>query len=38
MILSGNNDEEVILKGFDLGVSDYMKTVKLEMKWTELKD
>jgi CheY-like chemotaxis protein len=25
MILSGNNDEEVILKGFDLGVSDYMK-------------
>ncbi|WP_367773199.1 glycosyltransferase [Flavobacterium sp. WC2421] len=25
MILSGNNDEEVILKGFELGVSDYMK-------------
>ncbi|MBP6754725.1 MAG: glycosyltransferase [Bacteroidia bacterium] len=25
MILSGNNDEEIILKGFDLGVSDYMK-------------
>jgi PleD family two-component response regulator len=30
MILSGNNDEEVILKGFELGVSDYMKTVELE--------
>jgi CheY-like chemotaxis protein len=25
MILSGNNDEEIILKGFELGVSDYMK-------------
>lgn len=25
MILSGNNDEDVILKGFELGVSDYMK-------------
>jgi CheY-like chemotaxis protein len=25
MILSGNNDEEVILKGFELGASDYMK-------------
>ena len=25
MILSGNNDEDVILKGFQLGVSDYMK-------------
>ncbi|CAN1548400.1 CitB Response regulator containing a CheY-like receiver domain and an HTH DNA-binding domain [Flavobacteriaceae bacterium] len=25
VILSGNNDEEIILKGFDLGVSDYMK-------------
>jgi len=25
MILSGNNDEDIILKGFELGVSDYMK-------------
>jgi PleD family two-component response regulator len=28
MILSGNNDEDVILKGFELGVSDYKKTFK----------
>lgn len=25
MILSGNNDEEIILKGFELGAADYMK-------------
>jgi len=25
MILSGNNDDEVITKGFDLGIDDYMK-------------
>lgn len=25
MILSGNNDEDIIEKGFDLGASDYMK-------------
>lgn len=25
MILSGNNDEEIIVKGFDLGAADYMK-------------
>ena len=25
MILSGNTDEEVIVKGFDLGIDDYMK-------------
>jgi CheY-like chemotaxis protein len=25
MILSGNNKEEIILKGFELGVADYMK-------------
>jgi CheY-like chemotaxis protein len=25
MLLSGNNDEKVILKGFELGASDYMK-------------
>jgi DNA-binding response OmpR family regulator len=25
MVLSGNTDEEVIIKGFDLGIDDYMK-------------
>ncbi|MGL5112755.1 MAG: glycosyltransferase [Flavobacterium sp.] len=25
MVLSGNTDEEVIVKGFDLGIDDYMK-------------
>ena len=25
MILSGNTDDEMITKGFDLGVNDYMK-------------
>lgn len=25
MVLSGNTDEETILKGYDLGISDYMK-------------
>ena len=25
MVMSGNNDEEVIVEGFDLGISDYMK-------------
>ncbi|WP_298155958.1 glycosyltransferase [Flavobacterium sp.] len=25
MILSGNNDEDIIVKGFELGVADYMK-------------
>ncbi len=25
MVLSGNTDEEIIIKGFDLGIDDYMK-------------
>ena len=28
MIMSGNNDEKIILEGYDLGIDDYIKNIK----------